>query len=390
MKYTRSLLAIGFIVIVVFFVASPSRALDVPRVTLEKNYFTKNESVSLLYEGTPSPLMAQLIDHKDNKIEYKAVLKTRDGRQYMDFVTTSPMKPGKYALKVWKDNDKLVDSFIYWGVEEPKDPAIVAHNSKEFIYREAPTEVEPGKTYTVTLSFTAERDYHGTLSDYVPFEAIVEADDAVQVKKPELLNLGKPFSDDFEKTDDFGVVNPKEHLGLDWHDGTDFATPVGTPIFAVDDGEIVPYREVNQYGITQAVAHSWGTTFYGHLSTTSAELGEKVKKGQKIGLSGNTGLSTGPHLHFGMKWKDEFIDGLPEIEKKSDIPNDQKMLIWDVDVKKGEKVTRSYSFTLPQESVEEGDIALGPALSADIPENYTVTEEKYWHLSFPLSFPPQE
>lgn len=386
MKYTRSLLAIGFIVIVVFFVASSTYAVDVPRVTLEKNYFAKNESVSLLYEGTPSSLMAQLIDHTDHKLDYKAFLKTRDGRQYMDFVTTSPMKPGKYALKVWKDNDKLVDSFVYWGVDTPADVSPGAERSKEFINREAPTEVEPGKTYTVNLSFTAERDYHGTLTDYVPFEAIVEADDAVQVKKPELLNLGKPFQDEYEMTDGFGVVNPKEHLGLDWHDGTDFAAPLGTPIFAVDDGEIVPYREVNQYGITQAVAHSWGTTFYGHLSTTSAELGQKVKKGQKIGFSGNTGLSSGPHLHFGMKWKDEFIDGLPEIEKKSDIPNDQKMLIWDVDVKKGEKITRSYVFTLPQESVEEVDLALGPALSTDIPEKYLVSEEKYWNLSFP----PQE
>src|SRR5690606_39209130 len=146
-----------------------------------------------------------------------------------------------------------------------------------------------------------------------------------------------------------------------------FATPMNTPIFAVDDGEIVPYREVNQYGITQAVLHSWGTTFYGHLtSTPSAQIGDRVKKGELIGLSGNTGKSTGPHLHFGMKWGDEFVDALPYIKNVEGSYADQKMISWDIDVKKGEKVVKTYMLTMPKEATREARMALGPATSKDL------------------------
>ncbi|MBI1862889.1 M23 family metallopeptidase [Candidatus Microgenomates bacterium] len=381
MEHSRplsSLLLLGF---VLFFISPLSHAAGIPRLTLEKNYFSPTEFISVLYEGEPTSLTAQLIDNTDHKIEYKAVLKQRDGEEFMDFIPTEGLKPGKYALKVWKDNDKLIDSFVYWGVEETATPTPRPQAVREFINRDAPTAIEAEKTYTVNLSFVPDHDYHGTVTDLVPFDAIVDATDAAQIKRPELLSLGMPFKEDYEVSEPFGSVNPKEHLGLSYHDGVDFAAPVGTPIFAVDDGEIVPYREANQYGITQAVHHTWGTTFYGHLSTTSAQIGQRVKKGTKIGVSGNTGLSTGPHLHFGMKWQDDFINGLPIVKNKAASLSDQKMLLWEVDAKKGEKVTKSYTFTMPAESTESADLILGPAQSADIPEKYTLEEEKFWNLS---------
>lgn len=386
MVHSRSLPALILLSYVVFFISRFTLALEVPRLTLQKNTFTQTEQISVLYEGAPTPLTAHLIDGTDSKVKYKAILNERDGQTFMDFVTADPLQPGKYALKVWKDNDKLIDTYVYWGVSEDavSGPTVV-ETAKGHINREAPTVIEAEKIYTVNLSFTAERDFQGTITDLVPFDAIVDATDAVQIKRPELLSLRMPFDNDYEMTDGFGNVDPKEHLGLTDHDGVDFATPIATPIFAVDDGEIVPYREVNQYGITQAVQHSWGTTFYGHLqSTPSAQIGQKVHKGQEIGRSGNTGRSTGPHLHFGMKWGDDFVDALLLIRNKSGALADQKMLSWNVDVKKGEKVTKSYLFLLPQESTAEADLMLGPAVSRDIPEVYVVEEEKFWNLDFAL------
>lgn len=383
MGHSRSFLTAVLLSYVLFLISAPVLAIDVPHLTLQKNHFSESEQISVLYEGAPTSLTAHLIDHTDSKVKYKAVLNSRNGQTFMDFVTTDPLNPGKYALKVWKDNDKLIDTYVYWGVPDNAAPEpSAAETAKGHINRDAPTVIEPEKIYTVNLSFTAERDFRGTITDLVPYDAIVDATDAAQIKKPELLSLRMPFDNDYEMTDGFGAVNPKDHMGLSDHDGTDFATPMGTPIFAVDDGEIVPYREVNQYGITQAVQHSWGTTFYGHLqSTPSAEIGQKVRKGQQIGRSGNTGLSTGPHLHFGMKWNNDFVDGLPYIRNKASSVSDQKMLSWDIDVKQGEKVTKSYLFLLPQESTAEADLMLGPAVSKDIPEKYSVEEEKFWNLS---------
>lgn len=73
----------------------------------------------------------------------------------------------------------------------------------------------------------------------------------------------------------------------------------GNPIFAIDDGEVIPKSiGVDQYGTTIVIQHSWGKSFYGHLSEVYVKDGQKVTKGDKIALSGNTGLSTGAHLHF--------------------------------------------------------------------------------------------
>lgn len=84
------------------------------------------------------------------------------------------------------------------------------------------------------------------------------------------------------------------------HEGTDIAVPVGTPVYASADGQVV--RAVNGttgWGIYVKVRHAKENyTLLGHLSALSVKEGEEVKKGQLLGYSGNTGNSTGPHLHF--------------------------------------------------------------------------------------------
>lgn len=96
------------------------------------------------------------------------------------------------------------------------------------------------------------------------------------------------------------------------HTGMDFAIPVGTPIYASDSGNIMfadwatklsasnPWWIAPAYaGICVVVNHNDGfLTLYAHLSRTSLSNGQFVEKGQLIGYSGNTGLSTGPHLHY--------------------------------------------------------------------------------------------
>lgn len=90
---------------------------------------------------------------------------------------------------------------------------------------------------------------------------------------------------------------------LKGHNGVDFGTPVGTPIIAVDDGTVVEVHDEGAYGYGKYVklVHSWGESLYAHLDHQDVPRGAKVIRGVQVGLSGNTGNSTGPHLHFGLR-----------------------------------------------------------------------------------------
>lgn len=83
------------------------------------------------------------------------------------------------------------------------------------------------------------------------------------------------------------------------HRGVDFAVPIGTPVMAVGDGEVIMVKGGGAAGNYVAIRHGRQyMTRYMHLSKTLVKVGQKVKRGDRIGLSGNTGRSTGPHLHF--------------------------------------------------------------------------------------------
>lgn len=83
------------------------------------------------------------------------------------------------------------------------------------------------------------------------------------------------------------------------HNGIDIALPTGTPVKAADGGTVTFSGRQGTYGYLVIIDHGEGyTSYYGHNSKNLVSKGDKVHKGQTIALSGNTGRSTGPHLHF--------------------------------------------------------------------------------------------
>ncbi len=93
------------------------------------------------------------------------------------------------------------------------------------------------------------------------------------------------------------------------HEGVDLAVPTGTVVAAAADGVVIQSGENGGYGISIYVDHGNGIiTRYGHLSQAYAQVGRKVKQGETIGLSGNTGNSTGPHLHFEIRIGDVAVN----------------------------------------------------------------------------------
>jgi murein DD-endopeptidase MepM/ murein hydrolase activator NlpD len=93
-----------------------------------------------------------------------------------------------------------------------------------------------------------------------------------------------------------GTLTQTFHPG---HDGIDIGVPLGTPVLAAADGVVTFAGEESGYGTHLEVRHADGTiTTYSHLSKIDVVVGQAVRAGQQIAESGNTGHSTGPHLHF--------------------------------------------------------------------------------------------
>jgi murein DD-endopeptidase MepM/ murein hydrolase activator NlpD len=84
------------------------------------------------------------------------------------------------------------------------------------------------------------------------------------------------------------------------HSGMDFTSPVGTEIYATGDGIVAKVEYFGRgYGNNVIIYHGYGyESVYGHMSKMVARQGQKIKRGDIIGYVGNTGTSTGPHLHY--------------------------------------------------------------------------------------------
>lgn len=109
----------------------------------------------------------------------------------------------------------------------------------------------------------------------------------------EQLPFSFPILGSYRFTSGFGLRNGR------MHNGTDFAGRTGTPIVATADGVVVFAGRQSGYGNMVEVRHAFGmTTRYAHLSRIRAREGERVSRGDVIGDMGNTGRSTGTHLHY--------------------------------------------------------------------------------------------
>ncbi len=98
----------------------------------------------------------------------------------------------------------------------------------------------------------------------------------------------------------FGYRTHPIYKTMHLHSGMDFSAPIGTPIYATGDGVVESADNLAQgYGNHVVINHNFGyKTLYGHMSRYAVRRGQKVKRGDVIGYVGNTGMSTGPHLHY--------------------------------------------------------------------------------------------
>ena len=102
------------------------------------------------------------------------------------------------------------------------------------------------------------------------------------------------------------------------HLGIDFRAAIGDKVPATNAGKVVYAGDLFYTGWTVILDHGLDIfSVYGHLSKPLVVAGEMVERGQLIGLSGDTGRTSGPHLHWGVKVQGQYIDGTVLIEESS-------------------------------------------------------------------------
>jgi murein DD-endopeptidase MepM/ murein hydrolase activator NlpD len=237
-------------------------------------------------------------------------------------------KPGTYSLQL--------TATTLSGTHSISSSIDVTNNIPFDVQRVSATRIYPPNMYPMTFTITAHRDFSGIVTETVPqnfiitpaTESAIETTSKVnsytdmqtvylngsdpsiglaQTIATESAGLAMPFHGYYPITQGFGAQETDPVLqafytqyGLAGHDGVDFGVPMDTPLYAVDNGTVT-CSGPGDYGITIIIQHTWGESYYGHLSTPEVKVGGAVTKGELIGYSGDSGEVTGPHLHFGMK-----------------------------------------------------------------------------------------
>ena len=110
-------------------------------------------------------------------------------------------------------------------------------------------------------------------------------------------------------TDSFGMTRIFNEELSSTHRGTDFPVNEGTPVVVSNAGTVVLAKELFYEGNCVIVDHGQRFfTIYMHLSKMEVKAGNQLRKGQQLGLSGQTGRVTGPHLHMGVRWNGTYLD----------------------------------------------------------------------------------
>lgn len=196
-------------------------------------------------------------------------------------------KPGRYTLRVEGTGPGEKKANMSYAV------AVAAAHYPFSTIKVAPAFVEPPKEA----------------------QAAIEAADAAKKSAFSATDFNPLWSGRFippaeaETSGVFGSARIYNGKKKSQHTGLDFRVSTGTPVHATNAGTVILARPLYFEGNCVMLDHGQGLlTIYMHLSEFKVKEGEKVAAGQLIALSGGTGRSTAPHLHFAVRWRGEYLD----------------------------------------------------------------------------------
>ncbi len=179
------------------------------------------------------------------------------------------------------------------------------------------------------LAVRALQDTLGAdLADDLPIEDRVEKVTLTAKAARLMMHLvpnGRPLPQFAGVSSNFGWRKHPVTGAREFHKGLDYRGKTGDPIIATADGivEYAGYHKASGYGKMIIIHHAFGfRTLFGHLSKVAVKSGQLVKKGQVIGYVGNTGLSTGSHLHYEISFVQRALNPVPFVLWSMQDPDD--------------------------------------------------------------------
>lgn len=183
--------------------------------------------------------------------------------------------------------------------EEDYEAEIIYVDNDDWYTTQTKTLQEPSAGHRIVvadISYRNQEEVDRTiLKEEITYEAV-----------PKIVERGTKIPPTYVKpisggrlSSGFGRRKSPTRGASSYHKGVDWATPTGTAVMASSAGTVVKAGWGSGYGYVVYINHGDGRqTRYGHLSKVLVSVGQSVSQGQKIALSGNTGVSTGPHIHF--------------------------------------------------------------------------------------------
>ncbi|MCK4875357.1 MAG: M23 family metallopeptidase [Sulfurimonas sp.] len=240
---------------------------------------------------------------KDKNIKYEKIVVGKKKYKIFD----NPVDKEKaYVLLPISYYEKPADKKVKIFYKEAGE-----QKSRVLIFR-----VEDGKYKKETLKVSNSKV---TLNKKDKKRASKEYAEAMKIYKTtsDKSYMSKPFITplDSKITSSFGKARVFNDALKSYHSGTDFRAAVGTPLTACNDGLVVLAKDRFYAGGSVIIDHGQGIySCYYHMSKFDVKEGSMVKQGDTIGLSGDTGRVTGPHLHFSFRVGGEQVDPLQLIE----------------------------------------------------------------------------
>jgi murein DD-endopeptidase MepM/ murein hydrolase activator NlpD len=185
----------------------------------------------------------------------------------------------------------------------------VAPNGKESSFER---RIKIGAAKYRTIAITVESKYTEPSKEQLE---IINRDKQIKQGAFSHVSEEREWTGDFKPpvdapfSDTFGTQRTFNGQVRSVHQGLDFAATAGTPIVAINAGTVLLARSLYFEGNFVVVGHGQGLlTLYLHMSEIKVKEGDKVARGQELGLVGGTGRATGPHLHLAVRWQGIYLD----------------------------------------------------------------------------------
>lgn len=254
---------------------------------------TKDQEKNQIYEVVSGDTLSKIA--MDNDLTMEKLVEMNESLENED----SMIRAGDELIITVPEPELSVEwqEEVYY--EEDYEEDVIYVDNDNWYTTEMKTIQEPSAGHRKVVALVAYRDRTETgreiLKEEVTYEAVPKIVERGTKIPPTYI---KPISGG-RLSSNFGRRSRPTKGASSYHKGVDWATPTGTAVMASSAGTVARAGWGSGYGYVVYINHADGRqTRYGHLSKILVSAGQKVSQGQKIALSGNTGVSTGPHLHF--------------------------------------------------------------------------------------------